>query len=64
MKQYVYDIPDTHFGPWRLESAYALANMHFFLPLPAPTELPAVCAVHTEDCANGAVAVTLAPNGM
>jgi hypothetical protein len=63
MMRFVYNMLDAHFGPWRLESAYALANMHFFLPLPAPTELPAVCAARAAGCADGALTVSLAPNG-
>ncbi|HEV2237302.1 MAG TPA: hypothetical protein VGR57_11640, partial [Ktedonobacterales bacterium] len=58
MRRITYAIPDPHVGPLRLETAYTLATIHFYLPLPPATDLPATCAA---GCAAGALAVDLAP---
>jgi hypothetical protein len=55
-----YEIPDLRLGLIPLESAYVMANMHFFLPVPPAVSLPATCVAHPTDCANGMLTLTLA----
>jgi hypothetical protein len=63
MSQYTYDFPEVHLGPLPLESAYVMANMHFFAPAPPLVPLPAACLARPTDCADGTLTLTLAPNG-
>jgi hypothetical protein len=58
LRRYTYPIPDPHIGPLRLETAYTLATIHFYLPLPPATSLPATCDA---GCADGVLTAALAP---